>query len=127
MDVEAPRPTLVDAPRLNAPARTARLQAWVQRIGAHLSGRDPIAGKVILRSEFSGALTCEQSATALCRAPQVKGKIEVTAQSMADWSSASQTVAQQNHPTCCRFRNIMDLVPYPTRVWLEQDMICQAG
>ena len=113
------------------PLPTARMQAWNQRIAPLLSNLRPVASKIALRTEFTGAGTAEH---AMLAAAQVfngsstgKERIEIKVESVGDWSTASMNTVSQNHPESCRFRDIMGLAPTTLKQKLQEPLKEKAG
>lgn len=119
--LEAPVPPSVEptvnhqpTPRpLLAPPDVATINAWNTRASSLLKDLVPIADKILVRTEFSGACTAEEAvlaAASMFNSRSMTGKkLEVEIQSSADWSPAAQHMAMVNHPHSCRFRDIMNL------------------
>lgn len=122
MDDEPAQPVM---PALAAPPSVVEIQAWARRIYDNVKDRNPIAKRICIRTEFSGALTAEHAALAICNLHPASIKVDCL--SMADWSTACQQLAALNCPSSCRFSNIMDVAPDDTRSKLEEPVIDKAG
>lgn len=103
-----------------------QLQAWNQRVKGFLpKDLKPIATHIQMRSEFSGACTAEQAVIAagqLCRKD-----LTVECLSCADWSPAARQMAEMNHESTCRFKDIMAMAPPDLRDKLTEDVVEKAS
>ncbi len=91
-----------------------------------LDNLEPICKTIHVRTEFSGAGTAEaaiSAAAGIYNTGKHQGDhIRVDFKSLADWDSAARTCAELNHPSVCRFGDIMGLVPKKFRDLLEADV-----
>jgi hypothetical protein len=113
-----PRPLL-------APPSVAKLNAWNARVQPMLKKLVPVADRIQLRTEFSGAGTAEEAVAATVAMYNMSStghRIEVDVQSIADWAPSAQQMATMNHPHSCRFRDIMNLAPKDLRTKLQSEV-----
>ena len=114
-----PRPLL-------APPNVAKLNAWNARVQPMLKDLVPVADRIELRTEFSGAGTAEEAVAATVAMYNMCSttghRIEVDVQSIADWAPSAQQMAAMNHPSSCRFRDIMNLAPKDLRTKLQSEV-----
>ena len=106
-----------------ASLETARLQAWNQRVIPLLPKTlKPVAKRILLRTEFSGAGTAEEAFLAAAQIYNQRAgmaeQVVVECQSMADWFSPARLANEANNAHACRFSDIMSLAPD----WLKQKL-----
>lgn len=133
--LEAPAPAQSAEPTVNhqptqrpllAKPDVAHINAWNARARSLLKDLVPIAERILVRAEFSGACTAEEAVSAAASifnsCALTGNKLEVDIQSSADWSPAAQHMAMLNHPGSCRFRDIMNLAPKSLRTKLQGEL-----
>ena len=123
-----PAPVSRDDPCPLASVDTARLQAWNRRIAPLLSEKhnlSPISRRIKIRTEFSGAGTAEESMAAAAgifndSCSSQLDHIKVQCESVGDWSKSARYVCSLNHPTTCRFGDIMMMAPTTLKNRLQE-------
>ena len=88
---------------------------------------EPICKTICVRTEFSGAGTAEAAISAAVGIYNNTDKhqgdpISVEFTSLADWDPSARRCAELNHPSVCRFGDIMGLVPQKYRDLLEAEV-----
>ena len=116
---------------LLAPVQTALAQAWNQRIKDKLGleNKMPIGMNLVVRTEFSGTGTAEESldaVAALYNQNHSAQQLKVNHVSFADWGRSARETAALNRPNQCRFSDIMSLCPKQLREKLEERVVDKA-
>ena len=110
-----------------APDDVANLQTWTRRVAAACGSLQPASKRIEVRTEFSGACTFEAAIAAAAHLCSDKSaQPEITFCSVGDISRAAQEVARLNHPTTCRFGNIMSMASPDLEKLLTDELCAEA-